>query len=377
MPNLPPTSRCRPAGRRSAGCRPATTTPASRRAVVRLRQLVLQAVGRASEPARPAARARRQRARQLLVPRPVPGREGVLRLHPHLRPGDARDSRSAARSRSASRRPQIAGVRPAGPGRRPAPRRSTSSATPKARSRASTARRSAGTPGRSARWSRWRRRRTGRRSPGWSASATTSACGPVVDRVLRQFGCPACDELIVGGSAVQQLTAGPIAQPGVKYTVIASPLRRAGDAARDVVHPRAGRDEQVRPGHLPARPGRPRRAGLRPDRRAAGRERARPGARQSSRVRLRTAALKTSGGAVELLQRRVDEQCGPAVPRRSTRPVRRSGDRRPRSVRTASSPAQKTQYCAILADRLDRRCLLSHRQAHLRGNSSLSGCHRR
>ncbi|WP_410790697.1 esterase/lipase family protein [Kribbella sp. C-35] len=46
--------------------------------------------------------------------------------------------------------------------------------------------------------------------------------GPLVDQVLRQFGCPACDELIVGGSAVEKLTAGPIAQPGVKYTVIAS-----------------------------------------------------------------------------------------------------------------------------------------------------------
>jgi triacylglycerol esterase/lipase EstA (alpha/beta hydrolase family) len=46
--------------------------------------------------------------------------------------------------------------------------------------------------------------------------------GPLVDQVLRQFGCPACDEIIVGGSAVDQLTAGPIAQPGVRYTVIAS-----------------------------------------------------------------------------------------------------------------------------------------------------------
>jgi len=45
---------------------------------------------------------------------------------------------------------------------------------------------------------------------------------PLVDQVLRDFGCPACDQIIVGGSAVQQLTAGPIAQPGVKYTVIAS-----------------------------------------------------------------------------------------------------------------------------------------------------------
>ncbi|MET9268584.1 alpha/beta fold hydrolase [Kribbella sp. NPDC003557] len=46
--------------------------------------------------------------------------------------------------------------------------------------------------------------------------------GPLVDQVLRQFGCPACDELIVGGAAVAKLTAGPIAQPGVKYTMIAS-----------------------------------------------------------------------------------------------------------------------------------------------------------
>jgi triacylglycerol esterase/lipase EstA (alpha/beta hydrolase family) len=46
--------------------------------------------------------------------------------------------------------------------------------------------------------------------------------GPLVDQVLREFGCPACEELIVGGAAVDQLTGGPIAQPGVKYTVIAS-----------------------------------------------------------------------------------------------------------------------------------------------------------
>lgn len=45
---------------------------------------------------------------------------------------------------------------------------------------------------------------------------------PLVDQVLREYGCPACDELIVGGSAVDQLTTGPIAQPGVNYTVIAS-----------------------------------------------------------------------------------------------------------------------------------------------------------
>ncbi|WP_026163292.1 alpha/beta fold hydrolase [Kribbella catacumbae] len=45
---------------------------------------------------------------------------------------------------------------------------------------------------------------------------------PLVDQVLREFGCPACEEIIVGGPAVARLTTGPIAQPGVKYTVIAS-----------------------------------------------------------------------------------------------------------------------------------------------------------
>ena len=47
---------------------------------------------------------------------------------------------------------------------------------------------------------------------------------PLVDKVLREYGCPACDELIVGGAAVKKLTTGPIAQPGVSYTVIATRL---------------------------------------------------------------------------------------------------------------------------------------------------------
>ncbi|WP_051790972.1 esterase/lipase family protein [Amycolatopsis jejuensis] len=43
-----------------------------------------------------------------------------------------------------------------------------------------------------------------------------------VGQALRTLGCPACDDLITGGSAVQTLTNGPIAQPGVRYTVITS-----------------------------------------------------------------------------------------------------------------------------------------------------------
>ncbi|HEX4701164.1 MAG TPA: alpha/beta fold hydrolase [Pseudonocardiaceae bacterium] len=45
---------------------------------------------------------------------------------------------------------------------------------------------------------------------------------PAVDTILNTFGCAACDELITGGSSVTTLDAGPIAQPGVAYTVIAS-----------------------------------------------------------------------------------------------------------------------------------------------------------
>jgi pimeloyl-ACP methyl ester carboxylesterase len=45
---------------------------------------------------------------------------------------------------------------------------------------------------------------------------------PAVDTILDTFGCAACDQLITGGSAVAALTDGPIAQPGVSYTVIAS-----------------------------------------------------------------------------------------------------------------------------------------------------------
>ncbi|WP_198347353.1 esterase/lipase family protein [Nocardia terrae] len=43
----------------------------------------------------------------------------------------------------------------------------------------------------------------------------------LVDKVL-PLGCPACDQLIVGGSAVQTLDSGAIAQSGVDYTIIAS-----------------------------------------------------------------------------------------------------------------------------------------------------------
>jgi pimeloyl-ACP methyl ester carboxylesterase len=43
-----------------------------------------------------------------------------------------------------------------------------------------------------------------------------------VGEALTAFGCPACSDLGIGGSAVATLDSGPIAQPGVSYTVITS-----------------------------------------------------------------------------------------------------------------------------------------------------------
>jgi triacylglycerol esterase/lipase EstA (alpha/beta hydrolase family) len=43
-----------------------------------------------------------------------------------------------------------------------------------------------------------------------------------VGAALSAFGCPACNDLITGGSAVTTLDNGPIAQSGVAYTIIAS-----------------------------------------------------------------------------------------------------------------------------------------------------------
>ncbi|TMK98504.1 MAG: alpha/beta fold hydrolase [Actinobacteria bacterium] len=43
-----------------------------------------------------------------------------------------------------------------------------------------------------------------------------------VGEVLTTFGCPACSELGIGGSAVATLDSGSIAQPGVTYTIITS-----------------------------------------------------------------------------------------------------------------------------------------------------------
>lgn len=45
---------------------------------------------------------------------------------------------------------------------------------------------------------------------------------PQVDFVLKLFGCKACTQLITSAPLVKALNTGPIAQPGIAYTMIAS-----------------------------------------------------------------------------------------------------------------------------------------------------------
>jgi triacylglycerol esterase/lipase EstA (alpha/beta hydrolase family) len=43
-----------------------------------------------------------------------------------------------------------------------------------------------------------------------------------IRQAVSAFGCQACDDLLIGGAAVERLDNGPIAQDGVDYTIIAS-----------------------------------------------------------------------------------------------------------------------------------------------------------
>lgn len=45
---------------------------------------------------------------------------------------------------------------------------------------------------------------------------------PLVDELLRVFGCDACRDVLPGGRAVVALNDGPVAQPGVAYTIVAT-----------------------------------------------------------------------------------------------------------------------------------------------------------
>ncbi|MGY0386114.1 esterase/lipase family protein [Nocardioides sp. WG-D5] len=50
----------------------------------------------------------------------------------------------------------------------------------------------------------------------------TLGADELAGKVLTAFGCIACTQLVTDGSAVRTLTNGPIAQPGVTYTIIQS-----------------------------------------------------------------------------------------------------------------------------------------------------------
>jgi pimeloyl-ACP methyl ester carboxylesterase len=45
---------------------------------------------------------------------------------------------------------------------------------------------------------------------------------PIFEPMLRNGGCPGCADLVVGGRAIPRLNDGPIAQPGIDYTVVAT-----------------------------------------------------------------------------------------------------------------------------------------------------------
>ncbi len=45
---------------------------------------------------------------------------------------------------------------------------------------------------------------------------------PEVTTIIGSYGCPACSELSTGSDLVNQLNTGPVTQPGIAYTIIAS-----------------------------------------------------------------------------------------------------------------------------------------------------------
>ena len=45
---------------------------------------------------------------------------------------------------------------------------------------------------------------------------------PAADTFMHNGGCGACADLVVGGPGIERLNDGPIAQPGISYTVIAT-----------------------------------------------------------------------------------------------------------------------------------------------------------
>jgi triacylglycerol esterase/lipase EstA (alpha/beta hydrolase family) len=52
--------------------------------------------------------------------------------------------------------------------------------------------------------------------------AGSLGAGPAVDAILAAGGCPACTELTTGSDLVASLNTGPVTQPGIAYTIIAT-----------------------------------------------------------------------------------------------------------------------------------------------------------
>ncbi|AHH94688.1 lipase family alpha/beta hydrolase [Kutzneria albida] len=52
--------------------------------------------------------------------------------------------------------------------------------------------------------------------------ADTLQIRTLVNQLLARFGCPACKQILAGGEGNVELNTGPITQPGIAYTVIAS-----------------------------------------------------------------------------------------------------------------------------------------------------------
>jgi pimeloyl-ACP methyl ester carboxylesterase len=57
---------------------------------------------------------------------------------------------------------------------------------------------------------------------GLIAIADSLGARPVTDAILAAGGCPACTELTTGSDLVARLDTGPVTQPGIAYTIIAS-----------------------------------------------------------------------------------------------------------------------------------------------------------
>lgn len=78
-----------------------------------------------------------------------------------------------------------------------------------------------------------------------------------VDLLARLFGCGACSDMVIGGSAVVRLNDGPITVPGIEYTILASGLDALVTPTDTAFVYEPGVVNRYVQGHLPTRPGGP------------------------------------------------------------------------------------------------------------------------